>query len=158
MSDQNDQFQGLIYGCIGVAIFSLTLPATRMAISAFDPIFVGLGRSIGAAALSLMLLLITRSPMPPIRFLPNFCVVVKGVIIGFPLLSEIAMRDAPASHGAVIAGLLPLFTVLGGVWRAGERPSRRFWLFAGLGSTLVLCFAIGVIICVALGRQAQIKT
>jgi drug/metabolite transporter (DMT)-like permease len=142
MSDRNDELQGLVYGCIGVVIFSLTLPATRMAIAGFDPIFVGLGRSIGAAALSLLLLLVTRSVMPPIRFLPNFCVVVGGVIIGFPLLSAIAMRDAPASHGAVIVGLLPLFTALGGVWRAGERPSRGFWLFAGLGSALVLCFAI----------------
>jgi drug/metabolite transporter (DMT)-like permease len=142
MSDRNDELQGLVYGCIGVAIFSLTLPATRMAVTGFDPIFVGLGRSIGAAVLSLMLLLVTRSAMPPIRFLPNFCVVVAGVIIGFPLLSAIAMRDAPASHGAVIVGLLPLFTALGGVWRAGERPSRKFWCFASLGSALVLCFAI----------------
>ncbi len=142
MSERNDELQGLVYGCIGVVIFSLTLPATRLAVTGFDPIFVGLGRSIGAAILSLMLLLVTRSPIPPIRFLPNFCVVVAGVIIGFPLLSAIAMRDAPASHGAVIVGLLPLFTALGGVWRAGERPSSKFWLFAGLGSTLVLGFAI----------------
>jgi drug/metabolite transporter (DMT)-like permease len=142
MSDQNDKLQGLLYGCVGVVIFSLTLPATRMAVAGFDPIFVGLGRAIGAAILSLILLLVNRSAMPPSRFLPNFCVVVAGVIIGFPLLSAIAMRDAPASHGAVIVGLLPLFTALGGVWRAGERPSRKFWIFASLGSALVLCFAI----------------
>jgi drug/metabolite transporter (DMT)-like permease len=138
----NHELQGVIYGCLGIMIFSLTLPATRMAVSEFDPIFVGLGRSIGAAALSLILLIITRQTMPPKRYLPNFCVVVAGVIIGFPLLSAIAMHDAPASHGAVIVGLLPLFTALGGVWRAGERPSVKFWIFAGLGSALVLGFAI----------------
>jgi drug/metabolite transporter (DMT)-like permease len=142
MSDQHNESQGLFYGFIGIAIFSLTLPATRMAVAGFDPIFVGLGRSIGAAVLSLMLLCATRSPMPPRQFLPNFCVVVAGVIIGFPLLSAIAMRDAPAAHAAVIVGLLPLFTALGGVWRARERPSRKFWFFASLGSALVLCFAI----------------
>jgi drug/metabolite transporter (DMT)-like permease len=123
-------------------IFSLTLPATRMAVSGFDPIFVGLGRSIGAAGLALILLIAKRQTIPPKRYLPNFCVVVAGVIIGFPLLSAIAMHDAPASHGAVIVGLLPLFTALGGVWRAGERPSVKFWIFAGLGSALVLGFAI----------------
>jgi drug/metabolite transporter (DMT)-like permease len=119
----NPEFQGLIYGLFGILIFSLTLPATRMAVSVFDPIFVGLGRSIGAAALSLILLLSKRQPIPPKRYLLNFCVVIAGVIVGFPLLSAIAMQDAPASHGAVIVGLLPLFTALGGVWRAGERPS-----------------------------------
>ena len=65
-----------------------------------------------------------------------------GVVIGFPLLSAIAMKDAPASHGAVITGLLPLSTALCGVWRAGERPSLRFWIFAGLGSALVIGFAL----------------
>jgi drug/metabolite transporter (DMT)-like permease len=68
--------------------------------------------------------------------------VVGGVVIGFPLLSAIAMRDAPASYGAVITGLLPLSTALCGVWRAGERPSLPFWIFAGLGSVLVLGFAL----------------
>ena len=133
--------EGFFYGFVGILIFSLTLPATRMAVSSFDPVFVGLGRSIVAAMLSLMLLVLTRQPIPPLKFLPNFGMVVMGVIVGFPLLSTIAMRDAPASHGAVIVGLLPLFTALSGVWRAGERPSKPFWVFAGFGSTLVLVFA-----------------
>jgi drug/metabolite transporter (DMT)-like permease len=130
------------YGFLGVLIFSLTLPATRIAVTGFDPVFVGLGRAIVAAGLSLILLLITRQKLPPIRFLPNFAIVTGGVVIGFPLLSAIAMRDAAASHGAVITGLLPLVTALCGVWRAGERPSLQFWIFASLGSALVICFAL----------------
>jgi drug/metabolite transporter (DMT)-like permease len=118
------------------------LPATRIAVSAFDPVFVGLGRAIVAAGLSLFLLAITRQTIPPLRFLPSFCIVVAGVVIGFPLLSAIAMRDAPASYGAVITGLLPLSTALCGVWRAGERPSIQFWIFAGLGSALIVGFAL----------------
>jgi drug/metabolite transporter (DMT)-like permease len=130
------------YGFLGVLIFSLTLPATRIAVTGFDPVFVGLGRAIVAAGLSLILLLVTRQTIPPVRFLPNFAIVSAGVVIGFPLLSAIAMKDAAASHGAVITGLLPLSTALCGVWRAGERPSRGFWLFASLGSTLVVIFAL----------------
>ena len=130
------------YGFLGVLMFSLTLPATRIAVTGFDPIFVGLGRAIVAAGLSLILLVITRQPIPPIRFLPNFAIVTSGVVIGFPLLSAIAMKDAAASHGAVITGLLPLATALCGAWRAGERPSRGFWLFASLGSLLVVVFAL----------------
>ena len=133
---------GFVYGFLGVLVFSLTLPATRIAVSGFDPVFVGLGRSIVAAGLSLILLVLTRQTIPPLRFLPNFCIVVAGVVIGFPLLSAIAMREAPASYGAVITGLLPLSTALCGVWRAGERPSSAFWIFAGLGSVLVIGFAL----------------
>jgi drug/metabolite transporter (DMT)-like permease len=130
------------YGFIGVLIFSLTLPATRIAVTGFDPVFVGLGRAIVAAGLSLILLVITCQTIPPLRFLPNFAIVTAGVVIGFPLLSAIAMQDAAASHGAVITGLLPLSTALCGAWRAGERPSRGFWLFASLGSALVVFFAL----------------
>lgn len=133
---------GFFYGFLGVLAFSFTLPATRIAVSGFDPVFVGLGRAVFAAGLSFILLVVTRQKVPPLRFLPNFCIVVLGVVIGFPLLTAIAMRDAPASHGAVITGLLPLSTALGGVWRAGERPSLAFWLFAGIGSTLVIGFAL----------------
>ncbi len=130
------------YGFLGVLIFSLTLPATRIAVSGFDPIFVGLGRAIVAAGLSLILLVVTRQTIPPARFLPNFAIVAGGVVIGFPLLSAIAMQNAAASHAAVIMGLGPLLTALCGVWRAGERPSLSFWIFAGLGSTLVIIFAL----------------
>ncbi len=136
------ELAGFFYGFLGVLAFSLTLPATRIAVSGFDPVFVGLGRAVFAAALSLVLLVVTRQKVPPLRFLPNFCIVVFGVVIGFPLLTAIAMRDAPASYGAVITGLLPLSTALGGVWRAGERPSPAFWGFAGIGSALVIGFAL----------------
>ena len=136
------ELAGFVYGFLGVLVFSLTLPATRMAVSGFDPVFVGLGRAVMAGGLSLILLIVTRQPIPPLRFLPNFCIVVAGVVVGFPLLSAIAMRDAPASYGAVITGLLPLSTALCGVWRAGERPSLPFWIFASLGSALVVGFAL----------------
>jgi drug/metabolite transporter (DMT)-like permease len=136
------ELTGFIYGLLGIFTFSLTLPATRIAITRFDPVFVGLGRAIVAAGLSLILLVITRQTIPPIRFWHRFAIVAAGVVIGFPLLSAIAMRDAPASHGAVITGLLPLATALCGVWRAGERPAPQFWLFASLGSALVVCFAL----------------
>lgn len=141
-SQSQKELMGFAYGFLGVLTFSLTLPATRVAVSAFDPVFVGLGRAVIAAVLSLILLVATRQSLPPWRFLPSFAIVVAGVVIGFPLLSAIAMRDAPASYGAVITGLLPLSTALCGVWRAGERPSLLFWLFAALGSALVVGFAL----------------
>jgi drug/metabolite transporter (DMT)-like permease len=136
------EFLGWIYGFIGVAIFSLTLPATRLAVSELDPVFVGLGRAILAAVLSLILLVVTRQNIPPWKFLPQFIVVVGGVIIGFPLLSAIAMEHTSASYGAVITGLMPLATAICGVWRGGEKVSLLFWIFALMGSSLVISFAL----------------
>jgi uncharacterized membrane-anchored protein len=72
IDQHNHELQGFVYGFFGILIFSLTLPETRIAVAEFDPVFVGLGRSIGAAILSLILVIITRQPIPPKRYLPNF--------------------------------------------------------------------------------------
>lgn len=136
------EFLGYTYGFLGVLGFSLTLPATRIAVSDLDPVFVGLGRAVVAAGLAVVILLATRQPFPSQRLLPRFGLVIGGVIVGFPLLTAWAMRDVPASHGAVVTGLMPLATALAAVWRGGERPSSRFWLFSILGSVLVIAFAL----------------
>jgi drug/metabolite transporter (DMT)-like permease len=137
------EFMGFVYGFLGILIFSITLPATKMAISGgLSPVFVGLGRAIVAAILAVILLTVTRQPIPSWRYLPRFMIVVLGAVVGFPLLSALAMRDAPASYGAVITGLLPLATALFGTWRAGERPSWQFWIWAVAGSGLVVMFAL----------------
>ena len=130
------------YGFLGILIFSLTLPATRITVAELDPVFVGLGRAIIAACLSLILLTFTGQTIPAWRFLPRFILVVTGVIIGFPLLSAIALKNTPASYSAVIVGLLPLSTAFFGVWRGQESVSKSFWIFALTGSALVICFAL----------------
>ena len=65
-----------------------------------------------------------------------------GVIIGFPMLTAIAMRYVPSSHGAVVLGLLPFATALAGTFRANERPSKLFWLASALGSIAVVVYAL----------------
>ena len=142
-AQSRQEFLGFAYGFLGILIFSVTLPATKMAIAGgLDPVFVGLGRGVVAAFFSLTLLIATQQKMPPWRFLPRFAIVVAGVVIGFPILSALAMRDAPASYGAVITGLLPLATAMFGAWRAGERPSLQFWIWAVAGSGLVVTYAL----------------
>jgi drug/metabolite transporter (DMT)-like permease len=133
---------GLMYGFLGVLTFSLTLPATRLAVADLDATVVGLGRGLVAAILSAALLKITRQPLPARRHLPSLLTIAAGVIIGFPLLSAWAMRWLPASHGAIVLGLLPLATAIAGVFRAGDRPSSAFWLCSSVGSAVVVCFAI----------------
>ena len=136
-----DRKRGLAWGFLGIASFSLTLPATRVAVAELDPVFVGLGRAVVAAALAGLVLTASRTPWPGWRLFPRLALVAGGVIVGFPLFSALAMRYVPASHGAVVIGLLPLATALAAAWIAHERPSRTFWWSAALGSAVVVGFA-----------------
>jgi len=134
--------RGLIYGVLGVLGFSLTLPMTRLAVAGLDPNLVGLGRALPAALCAALLLLATRQPLPTRRYWSRFAWVAGGVVIGFPLLSSLAMREVTAAHGAILTGLAPLATALGAVLRGRERPPLRFWISAVAGSALVLLFAV----------------
>lgn len=138
----HDEARGMLLGLAGVAMFSLTMPFTRMAVVELDVQFVVLARALGAAALAGLWLAWRRAPLPPRSALLPLALVMLGAVIGFPLLSSMAMRDVPASHGAVLAGLLPLATALYTALRGDERPSPAFWLMAVLGAALVVAFAL----------------
>jgi drug/metabolite transporter (DMT)-like permease len=132
---------GLWYGLLGVLSFSLTLPATRVAVAYLDPTVVGLGRALVAAVLAAVLLKATRQRLPTRAELRSLAIVASGVILGFPFLSAWALRQVPAAHGAIVIGLLPLATAFAAV-RVGERPSWQFWLASLAGSALVIIFAL----------------
>ena len=135
-------WRGMAYGLLGVGIFSVTLPATRIAVAHWDPVVIGLGRALVAAGLAGVVLIATRSPRPRGRQWSTLAVTALGVIFGFPLLSAIAMQHVPAAHGGVVLGILPLATAAGGVLFARERPSLGFWGVALLGSAAVVVFSL----------------
>ncbi len=132
---------GTLFGALGMVSFSLTLPATRAAVLHFDPSVVAFGRPVVAAVLAGALLLITRQPLPDRRYWKSFILIIIGVVIGVPLTFAWGMHALPSAHGAITLGLLPLGTALVAVLRAGERPSRRFWMASAVGSAAVLAFA-----------------
>ena len=134
--------KGMLLGAIGVAIFSLTLPFTRMAVAELNPVFVALGRAVVAAVCAGLWLWWLRAPRPTPAQRKGLAIVALGVVIGFPVFSSVAMRHVPASHGAIVLGILPLVTALFGALRFGERPSMGFWIAAMVGSGLVVAFAI----------------
>lgn len=127
---------------VAVAAFSLTLPATRVAVADLDPVFVGLGRSIVAAVIALLILLYARPRLPTRAQWRGLVIVALGVVVGFPLLTAWAMQRVPASHGAILLGLLPFATAAAGALRAKERPSPGFWIVGIVGSALVVIFAL----------------
>lgn len=131
----------MLWGSVGVLAFSFSLPATRLAVDDLDPTVVGLGRALVAAALAGALLAWRREPLPARADWPRLAIVAIGVVIGFPILTSLALRDVPSAHASVIVGLLPAATAVMAVARAGERPSPAFWAAAGAGLVAVLIFA-----------------
>ena len=128
-------------GLLGVLIFSGSLPATRVAVDGFTPLFLTSARAVIAALLGLALLALLRQKRPGRDDLGSLAIVALGVVIGFPLLTAIALRYVTSAHSIVFIGLLPLCTALFGVLRGGERPRPAFWLFSVAGASLVAGFA-----------------
>jgi len=129
-------------GLLGVLIFSGSLPATRVAIGGFEPLFLTSARAVIAAFLSIAFLILLRQARPARTDLSALAVVAFGVVVGFPLLTALALQHITAAYSIVFIGLLPLATAIFGVLRGGERPKPAFWLFSCLGGLLVAGFAL----------------
>ena len=137
---------GFWLGVLGVSLFAITLPATRLATGSSDdpqlaPLFVTVGRAALAGLLSLAFLLATRSPWPERRHWGPLLGAVAGNVIGFPLLLALALRSVTATHAAVVIALLPLVTAVAAALILGQRARPAFWLCAVLGGALVVLFA-----------------
>lgn len=133
---------GWLNGMIGVVIFSGSLPATRLAVMQFDPVFLTVARATIAGLLALGLLLLLRQKWPSPRDVVSLLIVALGVVVGFPLLTALALQHVTSAHSIVFIGLLPVATAIFGVIRGGERPKTAFWIFSLLGSTLVAAYAL----------------
>ncbi|MEE2946054.1 MAG: DMT family transporter [Pseudomonadota bacterium] len=138
----NSSFSGWGSGLLGVLIFSGSLPATRVAVSELDPFFLTSVRAVLAAFLAISLLALFKEKLPLRKDLFSLVVVAFGVVVGFPLLTALALQHITAAHSIVFIGLLPLCTAAFGVLRGGERPTAFFWVFSVLGSAAVVGFAL----------------
>ena len=133
---------GMLLGLVGVICFSLTLPATSVAVNYFGTTVVGLGRTVIAAILVAIVLLVRKEKLPSLSQFKSLIIVALGAVLGFPLLTSWAMVSLPVSHGAVEVALLPLATAGFAMYRAGERPSLKFWLSSLIGSLAVIIYAL----------------
>src|SRR5580765_2068948 len=133
---------GLLLGFIGMVIFGGTLPATRIAVSAIDPIALTSLRTAIAGLCSLALLLVLRRPLPPRALWPQLVIAMLCVGILFPFLMALAMQTVDASHGGVVLGVLPIATALVAVVITHERPTPLFWIASLIGAVLVIAFAM----------------
>ncbi|HEY4547891.1 MAG TPA: DMT family transporter [Pedomonas sp.] len=142
MNQIRKSIEGWGNGLLGVLIFSGSLPATRVAVQGFSPLFLTSARAVIAALLGAALLMLWRQARPQRQDLVSLSVIACCVVIGFPLLTALALQSITSAHSIVFIGLLPLTTALFGVLRGGERPKPLFWLFSCLGSATVVGFAL----------------
>lgn len=133
--------RGWLDGFLGVAIFSGSLPATRVAVADLSPTFLTAARATIAGLLAIALLAAFRAPRPERRDLAPLAMMGLGVVLGFPMLTALALRHVTAAHSIVFVGLLPLTTAVFAVLLGGERPKRSFWIFAVIGAGVVAGFA-----------------
>ena len=142
MQESRKEKMGILLGLLGVICFSLTLPATSVAVEYFGATFVGLGRGVIAAILVAIILIVKKVKLPTARQFKSLLIVSLGAVLGFPLLTSWAMTSLPVSHGAIELALLPLATAGCAMMRAGEIPSRKFWLSSIAGALAVIIYAI----------------
>jgi drug/metabolite transporter (DMT)-like permease len=141
-SHSSRQHLGLLLGFVGMAIFGGTLPATRLAVAAIDPVALTALRTAIAGLCSLALLLALRRPFPPRALWGQLVVAMICVSILFPLLMALGMQTVDASHGGVVLGILPIATALVAVAITHERPRPLFWIASLAGAALVIAFAL----------------
>ncbi|MEV8044207.1 DMT family transporter [Streptomyces griseoluteus] len=127
---------------LGVVAFSLTFPATAWGLESFGPWSLVAVRGVLAALVAGACLLLLRVPLPEARHLPGLAMVGIGTVLGFPLLTTLALQTSTTAHAAVVVGLLPLTTAAVSALRTGVRPSRRFWTAALAGAAAVVAFTV----------------
>jgi drug/metabolite transporter (DMT)-like permease len=141
LANMKIRLEGILLGLLSVLAFSVTLPATRIAVPELGAAFVGVGRGAVAGLIALLVVLVLREPLPERRYWKGIAIVALGVTVGFPLFSAFALRSLPAAHSAVVVGLLPAATAVMAVLLVHERPPLAFWLASGAGVVAVLVFA-----------------
>lgn len=133
---------GLLLGFVGMAIFGGTLPATRIAVSAIDPLALTAMRTVIAGICSLALVIVMRRKFPPRHLWRQLAVASICVVILFPFLMALAVQTVDASHGGVVMGALPIATAFVAVLITHERPKPLFWIASLAGAAIVVAFAL----------------
>ncbi|WP_320781135.1 DMT family transporter [Streptomyces sp. CRN 30] len=142
-TDRQPAGLGTLQAALGVLAFSLTFPATAWGLEGFGPWSLVAVRSVLAAVIAGGCLLLLKVPLPDRRHWAGLAVVGAGVVLGFPLLTTLALQTSTTAHAAVVVGLLPLTTALFSALRIGTRPSRTFWAAALVGAGAVAAFTVG---------------
>ncbi len=133
---------GVFLAGLGVLSFSFSFPATVWALDGFGPWSATGLRGVLAAVLAALALYAARADLPRRDAWPALATVALGCVVGFPLLTTLALQTSSTAHSAVVIGALPLATAGIAACRTGRCPAPAFWIAAGTGALVVIAFAL----------------
>lgn len=143
LSNEN---KGFIFGFIGILIFSLTPPATKIALgfnnNALTPEFITFGRSALAGTLSLIYLFSSKKKIPNIKYFFNILIIAISLTVGFPLFLSLGLTHSTSTHAAVILTLMPLITAMFASFYFKKKASLGFWICAIIGCLVVIIYTL----------------
>ncbi len=133
---------GFVLAFLGMLGFAGTLPATRLAITAFDPLFLTAARAAVAGCLGVCILITAQRRVPARALWPDIAATSLCSVVLYPLFTALALLSVPVAHGGVVLGIAPLATTAAAALLARERPSLGFWIAGAAGGALVVGFAL----------------
>ena len=133
--------RGLSYAFLGVLIFSFTLPMVKLALPGFSPWTLTFGRAALAGLLAAILLKRARVKFPEKKLIGPLLITAGGIVIGWPILTTLALTETTSAHAAVITAGLPLATAVLAVFRLHEKVPKAFWAAALVGTFTLVIYA-----------------
>ena len=138
--------KGFIFGFVGILIFSLTPPATKIALgpdnNALTPEFITFGRSALAGIMSLIYLFFFKKKKPTVKYIFNILIVALSLSVGFPLFLSLGLIHSTSTHAAVILTLMPLMTAVFASFYFKQKASLGFWICAIIGCIVVIIYTL----------------
>jgi len=135
-------YRGLGYAFVGVLVFSFTLPMVKLALPGFSPWTLTFGRAALAGLLALAFLRYSKVPFPDRRLILPLLVTASGIVVGWPILTTLALQETTSAHAAVITAGLPMATAVLAVFRLHEQVPKTFWIAAAIGTMTLVVYAL----------------
>ena len=134
-------YRGFAFAFLGVLIFSFTLPMVKLALPGFSPWTLTFGRAAIAGILAIAFLKYSKVPFPERKLLRPLLVTATGIVVGWPILTTLALQETTSAHAAVITAGLPLMTAILAVTRLKEHVPKAFWFAALIGTFTLVVYA-----------------
>ncbi len=143
LSNENKAY---FFALIGIILFSITAPATKVALGenniGLSPAFITFGRSALAGFLAILYLILKRKKIPDIKFLYLFILSALTLTVGFPIGLSTGLQYSTSVHSAVILGFLPLLTAILASIYSRQKVSKLFWYLAFLGCFVLASYSL----------------
>lgn len=134
--------RGYLSAITAVVGFGFTLIMLRLGSDDFGPVMMSVGRVFPLIIAAPLILKLNGQRLWPAKEHFKYAAgSAIGVVLGYPILSTIALQFIPAGDAGVLAALGPLITGSMAVLIGHKKPNRWFWLAAGIGTAAAVALA-----------------